>query len=157
LDWLEHLSGIKGLYSNIDLFGAIYSDGSYLQCHDDKLEGRRIAFIYYMVSDDWSEKQGGMLEKQKMRVFVSNDRCVLGQLSLFEVEANGIPKAEPFKKIVPKRNSLLIFNVSVNSFHRVEELLTDEGRLTLTGWFHGPPIPYPPVIDTPTLPIRPLA
>ena len=58
--WLEDLTGIQGIHSNIDMSAAIYQDGSYLQCHDDKLEGRRIAYIYYLVPEDWSEKDGGI-------------------------------------------------------------------------------------------------
>ena len=30
-----------------------------LLCHDDELEGRRIAYIYYLVPADWEEKDGG--------------------------------------------------------------------------------------------------
>lgn len=126
-NWLEELTDIKGLHSNIDISSAIYQDGSYLQCHDDKLEGRRIAYIYYLVPPDWSEKDGG-------------------ELSLFDVERTGIPKVQPAKKIVPKRNSLLIFMVSVDSFHRVEQLYTGKGRLSISGWFRGPPKEYPEII-----------
>ena len=32
-----------------------------LLCHDDKLEGRRIAFNLYLVPDDWREEDGGDL------------------------------------------------------------------------------------------------
>lgn len=74
---------------------------------------------------------------------------ILGALSLFEVERDGIPKAEPYKSVVPLRNSLFIFLVSVNSFHRVEQLLSDRGRMTIGGWFHGPPLPYPDIIPEP--------
>lgn len=31
-----------------------------LLCHDDELEGRRIAFIYYLVPE-WSQEDGGKL------------------------------------------------------------------------------------------------
>jgi Rps23 Pro-64 3,4-dihydroxylase Tpa1-like proline 4-hydroxylase len=35
-------------------------------CHDDDIhgtiEGRRIAFIYYLVPDDWKETDGGALD-----------------------------------------------------------------------------------------------
>ena len=38
----------------------------YLLCHDDDIhgtvEGRRIAFIYYLVSEDWKETDGGTLD-----------------------------------------------------------------------------------------------
>lgn len=30
-----------------------------LLCHDDRLEGRRVAFIYYLVSD-WMNQDGGL-------------------------------------------------------------------------------------------------
>jgi Rps23 Pro-64 3,4-dihydroxylase Tpa1-like proline 4-hydroxylase len=32
-----------------------------LLCHDDELEGRRIAYIYYLV-DSWSQEDGGCLD-----------------------------------------------------------------------------------------------
>ena len=35
-------------------------------CHDDDIqgtvEGRRIAFIYYLVPDDWKDSDGGTLD-----------------------------------------------------------------------------------------------
>lgn len=33
-----------------------------LLCHDDELEGRRIAFILYLVPSSWSKKDGGTLD-----------------------------------------------------------------------------------------------
>lgn len=33
-----------------------------LLCHDDQLEGRRVAFIYYLVPPTWSEEDGGTLD-----------------------------------------------------------------------------------------------
>ena len=30
-----------------------------LLCHDDELEGRHIAYIYYLVDTAWEEKDGG--------------------------------------------------------------------------------------------------
>jgi len=128
--WLTEITDVEGIASAIDMSAAIYQDGSYLQCHDDKLEGRRIAYIYYLVDEKWSEKDGG-------------------ELSLFEPAQVGVPKSLPSVKIVPKRNSLFIFLVSVNSFHRVEQLLTAKGRMTISGWFHGPPKAYPPVESPP--------
>jgi len=135
--WLENISGVENISPKVDISSSIYSSGSYLQCHDDKLEGRRIAYIYYLVGEDWSEKDGG-------------------ELSLFEAERDGVPKQDPFVKIVPVRNSLVIFQVSVNSFHRVEEVISEDGRFTIGGWFHGPPIPYPPTPEEPKLPFQPM-
>ena len=34
----------------------------FLLCHDDKVEDRQIAFIYYLVPDDWSQDDGGRLD-----------------------------------------------------------------------------------------------
>lgn len=38
----------------------------YLLCHDDDIhgtvEGRRIAFIYYLVPENWKETDGGALD-----------------------------------------------------------------------------------------------
>ena len=33
-----------------------------LLCHDDELEGRRIAFILYLTEDEWNESDGGTLD-----------------------------------------------------------------------------------------------
>lgn len=61
-----------------------------LLCHDDELEGRRIAYIYYLV-DDWTEADGGALD-------------------LFSVDGNYCSQVEFFdnKKILPLR-CMLIF------------------------------------------------
>ena len=32
-----------------------------LLCHDDELEGRRIAYIFYLVPPDWEAGDGGMI------------------------------------------------------------------------------------------------
>ena len=33
-----------------------------LLCHDDELEERHIAFIYYLVPESWSKEDGGTLD-----------------------------------------------------------------------------------------------
>lgn len=33
-----------------------------LSCHDDELDDRRVAFIYYLVPESWSEQDGGRLQ-----------------------------------------------------------------------------------------------
>ena len=38
-----------------------YLHSDTLLCHDDELEGRRIAYIYYLV-DNWKEADGGALD-----------------------------------------------------------------------------------------------
>ena len=86
-----------------------YTD--HLLCHDDELEGRRIAFIMYFVKD-WTEKDGGTLD-------------------LFDRDANGDPK-DVVKRLVPKSNSMAFFEVTEKSFHQVAEVLTkDKQRLSI--------------------------
>ena len=43
-------------------FRRLYSCQGYLLCHDDELEGRRIAYIFYLVDEGWSMDDGGRLE-----------------------------------------------------------------------------------------------
>lgn len=65
------------------------------------MEGRRIAYILYLVPKDWSQEDGGTLD-------------------LYSVDENGYPQ-EVETSIVPVWNSLLFFEVTPLSFHRVSE------------------------------------
>ena len=47
-----------------------------LLCHDDELEGRRIAYIFYLVPPDWEADDGGMI------LFFFQNKCV----NLFSLE-----------------------------------------------------------------------
>lgn len=50
------------------------------------------------------------------------------------------------KKIVPKCNNFVFFEVGVTSFHQVSEVLAEgKERLALSGWFYGEPLPRPTV------------
>lgn len=124
LPFIADVTGIP-LNSKIDLFCSQYKYTDTLLCHDDELEERRVAFIYYLVPRDWSAADGGALD-----LFDSDD------------------KPQPLsvvKSIVPKRNSFLFFEVSSKSFHQVAEVLSeDKARLSISGWFHGPKLPRPP-------------
>ena len=53
--------GAGSLLPVVDMAGQIYSRGDHLLCHDDSLEGRRFAFILYLVpqSPPWSAKRDG--------------------------------------------------------------------------------------------------
>ena len=78
-------------------------------------------------------------------------------MGLYEVEENGIPKIESTKDLLPQRNSFCLFSVHVNSFHQVKEVLSEKGRLTVGGWFHGPPSSRPLVhLPPPHLPFSSL-
>lgn len=61
---LETITGIKlhGLSKDVSVNAAIYNSGDRLLCHDDELEGRRIAFIIYLVPRDWAEADAGHLD-----------------------------------------------------------------------------------------------
>ena len=124
--WLEHVTGIQ-LDEEIDLFCAKYSYTDHLLCHDDELEGRRIAFIMYFVKD-WTDKDGGTLD-------------------LFNRDESGHPSSI-VQRLVPKTNSMAFFEVTEKSFHQVSEVLTkDKCRLSIGGWFHGSPYVRPQKIS----------
>ncbi len=83
----------KKLSSHIDMFGTVYEDTDFLLCHDDKLEGRTLAYFVYL-----SNLQNGQG----------------GELSLFGSDT---------KKIRPSFNTFAFFEVSGKSFHQVEEVI----------------------------------
>ncbi len=105
----------KQLVKKIDAFGAVYPSTGYLLPHDDMLEGRAIAYVYNL-SQGFKKSDGGALE-------------------LFSTK-NHIPQ-EVVQSYVPKWNSLVIFEVSPDSFHQVSEVNTNNPRLSIAGWFHG--------------------
>lgn len=117
---IRKISGIDDLDQNpIDLSGQCYRKTDHLLCHDDRLEGRRLAFILYLVDEEWNEMDGGHLE-------------------LFSVDDYGQP-TKVSNRILPVFNSFVIFEVSTLSYHQVMEVLSsDKQRLSLSGWFHGP-------------------
>lgn len=92
---------------SIDYFE--YHKGHYLLCHDDEVDDRIVAFVFYL--NDMKENQGG-------------------ELVIYDTELN------PVKTITPKANSLLIFKLKKGeSFHEVKEVLSGT-RKTITGWFY---------------------
>lgn len=128
---MESVTDIE-LNNTIDLFASRYWAGHHLLCHDDELEGRRIAFIFYFVPKDWSKEDGGTLD-------------------FFDVNEDGQPD-RIFKSTVPEWNSFLFFEISPTSFHQVAEVLKeDRERLAVSGWFHGRPIKRPPPFIEPPL------
>ncbi|CAN8004277.1 unnamed protein product [Ixodes hexagonus] len=121
--WLRDVTGIP-LDGKISLTCSKYSHTDILLCHDDELEGRRIAFILYL-TPNWNESDGGALD-------------------LFDVDSHNCPR-DVVHSVVPRYNSLAFFEVSPVSFHQVAEVLSeDKVRLSIGGWFHGPPIQRPP-------------
>lgn len=108
--YLKALTSITLQQKSIDIAGTLYTRTHYLLPHDDQLETRKIAFIYYLST--LKQKDGGAL-----------------------VLYNSKP-SKIIKRIYPKFNTFVMFKVSVISFHEVEEVLTNEKRLALSGWFH---------------------
>ncbi|CAF0727816.1 unnamed protein product [Adineta ricciae] len=122
-DWLVQATNIQ-LSDKIDMTSSKYEYTDYLLCHDDDIhgttEGRRMAFIYYLVPEDWKETDGGTLD-------------------LFETDDQNQP-CKIVKSLLPKRNRLSFFEVTDKSFHQVSEVLNEKqgARLSINGWFHGP-------------------
>lgn len=94
--------------SRLDMMAACYSQGDHLLPHDDRLDSRKIAYTFYV-----TEPEAG------------------GELSL-------ITKKPPFKKtqLQVKPNRLVLFLVSKDSWHEVEDVQGELPRISITGWFH---------------------
>lgn len=109
VNWMAEISCQNLKEYVVDLHSTIYTDTDYLLCHDDQLDSRRIAFLYYLT--DLNEDEGG-------------------ELVLWDSEFK-----EPVK-ITPKSNKLAFFVVSDKSFHEVAEVLKDTERIAIGGWLH---------------------
>ncbi|KAM6057690.1 prolyl 3-hydroxylase OGFOD1 [Chlamydotis macqueenii] len=121
--WLSAVTQIE-LEPTIDISCAKYEYTDVLLCHDDELEGRRIAFILYLVPP-WEKSDGGTLD-------------------LYSTDEHFQPQ-QVIKSLVPSWNTLVFFEVSPVSFHQVSEVLSeDKCRLSVSGWFHGASIVRPP-------------
>ncbi|KAM3877385.1 prolyl 3-hydroxylase OGFOD1 [Diretmus argenteus] len=121
--WIGEVLGVE-LEPTVDISCARYQYTDILLCHDDELEGRRVAFILYLVPP-WQSSDGGTLD-------------------LFSTDSNFQPQSI-VKSLVPSWNTLVLFEVSPVSFHQVSEILSeDKCRLSLSGWFHGPSLERPP-------------
>ncbi len=113
-EWLIYFSQITGhKLKNIDMSVTKYQKTNYLLPHDDRLEGRKIAYIFYL--NDLKSDEGG-------------------ELQLFETINNSPTKI--VQNIIPKKNNLLIFEVSKKSFHKVNEVIKEIDRYAISGWFY---------------------
>ncbi|EFC45784.1 proline hydroxylase [Naegleria gruberi] len=125
--WLEEVCSLKErgikLNPSIDMFVSCYRDTHHLLCHDDELEKRRIAYIIYLVPEDWSEADGGHLDLYN---------CDPKQMDQ-PVSIGG--------SVLPSFNSISFFEVSTISYHRVREVLRaidmEEDRIAITGWLYS--------------------
>ena len=101
--------------STIDLAAYVYGLGDFLLPHDDQVEGRIIAYSLHLSPEITSEMGGA--------------------LNIFEADNDG--RSKLVSSIIPKYNSLIMFEVSDSSWHQVSEIVMDIQRLTVTGWYHG--------------------
>ncbi|XP_063801510.1 prolyl 3-hydroxylase OGFOD1 isoform X2 [Pseudophryne corroboree] len=130
--WLSEVTNVA-LETTVDVSCAKYSYTDVLLCHDDELEGRRFAFIYYLVPE-WTKADGGSLD-------------------LYSTDELGQP-GPIAKSLIPSKNTLVFFEVSPVSFHQVSEVLNEtKCRLSVSGWFHGPSLERPPRVLDP-VPVR---
>src|SRR3989344_531974 len=60
IDFISSITGISPL-KNIDAAGQRYRDGDYLLPHDDRLEGRKIAYVINLTKQ-FTSKNGGQLD-----------------------------------------------------------------------------------------------
>ena len=115
--WREKVAasfGSKKL-SSIDMAAYVYGLGDFLLPHDDQVEGRVIAYSLHL-TPEITKKTGG-------------------SLNVFNASKEG--KSELIESIIPKFNSLILFEVSNRSWHQVSEIMEDIQRLTVTGWYHS--------------------
>jgi len=111
--YLTQITGVKVKVGASDVFGSCYTDTHYLLCHDDRLEGRKLAFILYLTT--LREGQGGAL-------VLRND-------------IRGKPGSRVLR-IHPRAGRLVVFAVSRKSWHAVEEILSPVKRYAIGGWLH---------------------
>ena len=114
ISYMETITEIELKKESIDLSASMYQNTDYLLPHDDQLQGRKIAFMLYLSTLE--AKDGG-------------------KLILYNTKG-GKPQEEE-KAITPQCNKCVFFKVCENSFHEVEEVITNKQRITLGGWFHG--------------------
>ncbi|CAD6222646.1 GSCOCG00001069001-RA-CDS [Cotesia congregata] len=118
VEWMQQNTSIE-LNSTISMTGSCYYDTDYLLCHDDNMGDRKIAFIFYLMSN-WTAADGGTLD-------------------LFDTDEKGLPR-KIVRSLMPEYNSLVFFEVSNHSYHQVAEITSNLSRWSINGWFHGPKI-----------------
>jgi len=117
INYMEECTGLSIDPHKLDASVNGHAPGGHLLCHDDVISTRCLSFVLYLTKENWTTDNGGLLE-------------------LYPAQ-NGEPVALPTKSIVPTRNSLALFPVVPGvSFHAVSEVLQDEPRLSLQGWYH---------------------
>ena len=134
--FISSITGCPELTERVDMAASAYSNGCHLLAHDDVIGTRAVSFIIYFCAKDWSDSDGGALELYPLEpssILVNPDSRL----------PQGVPNPNPSKSILPKWNSMAIFNVEPGrSYHSVQEVTRDGSpRLSIQGWYHAP---HPP-------------
>lgn len=106
----------KNFNNTISASCSKYDRGDYLLCHDDRVDDRSVAFIYYL-NYDWLPEWGGTLD-----VYSVDDTN-----SATEIVGN----------INPDFNSMIFFPVEKYTYHQVAENISTFPRISINGWFHS--------------------
>ena len=114
-DFVRRITGVRLRRGAVDASGHRYARCDHLLCHDDRMDGRRIAYVLH---------------------FSTLDRADGGAFALFAHDLVGRP-TRMLRRVAPCENSLVLFTVSRTSHHQVDEVLSGKNRLTIAGWFHG--------------------
>lgn len=101
---------------SFDLAAYVYARTGFLLPHDDRMEGREVAFTLNL-TEGLTEESGGALQ-------------------LYECSQDDRPYRVA-KTLIPQFNSLILFRVGPRSWHQITEVRSDLKRLTLTGWYHS--------------------
>ncbi|KAI3380377.1 hypothetical protein SNEBB_002161 [Seison nebaliae] len=117
--YVEKETGLKLRNDYIELFFSKYEMNNYLLCHNDNdNDTRAVAFILYVNNNEWNSMVDG------------------GNLNLFETNEQHLPM-KLVKTIEPLNNRFIFFPTSLDSYHSVEEVYSNEKiRYALSGWFH---------------------
>ncbi|KAL5103848.1 Prolyl 3-hydroxylase OGFOD1 [Taenia crassiceps] len=137
LQWMKAVTGVNLDEGEVSSTISLYKPNDYLLCHDDELERRRIAFIIYLVPDDWDiARDGGAL-----------DLYGSGPTSECDVVPPNSGDYHPWRvvrSLPPARNCLAFFEVCSKSFHQVAEVIGKRDRLSIHGWYMSDPLPRVP-------------
>lgn len=112
--YLAALTGARLTGRELDIGASLYADTDYLLCHDDRVTGRKVAFIYYLC-EDFGVTDGG---------------------ALVLLDSRGKQPGKIVKRYPPRFNTLALFTVSSKSWHAVEEVTGKKKRFSINGWFH---------------------
>ncbi|OLL22346.1 Prolyl 3,4-dihydroxylase ofd1 [Neolecta irregularis DAH-3] len=118
-EFVQTITSCGELNDSVDMSINLYSKGCHLLTHDDVIGTRKVSYILYL-AQDWKPEYGGALR-------------------LYDTVTHGHPETMWCKTISPLWNRICLFSVTPGkSFHDVEEILVDQDRMAISGWFHGP-------------------